>query len=71
MNQVSTREVAEEIELQMDDGRVLVDKIDGKVFHVSEEALVAVEDEEDFSHLLEWQREERHLAQHILENETR
>ncbi|MCA1010350.1 UPF0158 family protein [Halobacillus halophilus] len=71
MNQVNIREVAEEIELQTEDTRVLVDKIGGKVFQVSEEALVDVEDGEDFSHLLEWQREERHLAQHILENETR
>ncbi|SFF86175.1 Uncharacterised protein family (UPF0158) [Halobacillus alkaliphilus] len=71
MNQVDIREVADAIEVQVEGDLALVDKIDGKIVHVSDEAIGDVEEEEDFDHLLEWQREERHLAQHILENETR
>ncbi|MGP4077434.1 UPF0158 family protein [Halobacillus sp. K22] len=71
MNQVDIREVADAIEEQVEGDLALVDKIDGKILHVSDEAIVDVEEEEDFDHLLEWQQEERHLAQHILENETR
>ncbi len=71
MNQVDIREVAGAIELQVEGNLALVDKIDGEIVHVSDEAIEDVEDEEDFSHLQEWEREERHLAQHILENKTR
>jgi len=54
---VSLREVVDALDMQGDESRNYLDPATGKIVLISDEEIGLIEGEDDFSDLLEWQRE--------------
>jgi len=66
--QVKLKDIIEEVEVQMEDSRSLLNIKTGEIVIVTSEDLVAAEDQEPFDHLPEWERENRKIAIDVMEN---
>lgn len=66
--QVKLKDIIEEMEVQMEESRSLLNIKTGEIVLVTSEDLRAVEDEEPFEHLPEWERENRIIAIDVVEN---
>ena len=66
--QVKLKDIIEEMEVQMEESRSLLNIKTGEIVLVTSEDLRAVEDEKPFDHLPEWERENRIIAIDVFEN---
>jgi hypothetical protein len=66
--QVKLKDIIEEMEIQFEESRLLLNFKTGEIVLVSSEDLRAVEDEEPFNHLPEWEIENRMVAIDVVEN---
>jgi len=65
---VKLKDIIEEMEIQFEESRSLLNIKTGEIVIVSSEDLRAAEDEQPFDHLPEWERENRMLAIDVVEN---
>lgn len=66
--QVKLKDIIEEMEIQFEESRSLLNVETGEIVLVTSEELRAVEDEKPFDHLPEWERENRMTAIDVVEN---
>lgn len=66
--QVSLKDIIEEMEVQFEESRSLLNIKTGEIIIVTSEDLRAAEDEEPFDHLPEWEQENRMNAIDVVEN---
>ncbi|PUB10023.1 UPF0158 family protein [Paenisporosarcina sp. OV554] len=66
--QVSLKDIIEEMEVQFEESRSLLNIKTGEIMIVNSEDLGAAEDEEPFDHLPEWEQENRMTAIDVVEN---
>ena len=66
--QVKLKDIIEEMDVQMEESRSLLNIKTGEIVLVTSEHLQAVEDEQPFDHLPEWEREIRKIAIDVVEN---
>lgn len=66
--QVSLKDIIEEMEVQFEESRSLLNIKTGEIMIVTSEDLRAAEDEEPFDHLPEWEQENRMTAIDVVEN---
>lgn len=66
--QVSLKDIIEEMEVQFEESRSLLNIKTGEIMIVTSEDLRAAEDEEPFDHLPEWEQEDRMTAIDVVEN---
>jgi hypothetical protein len=66
--QVKLKDIIEEMEIQFDESRSLLNIKTGEIVIVTSEDLRAVEDEKPFDHLAEWEKENRMIAIDVVEN---
>jgi hypothetical protein len=65
---VKLKDIIEEMEIQFEELRSLLNIKTGEIVIVSSEELRAVEDEKPFDHLPEWEKENRMMAIDVVEN---
>ena len=66
--QVKLKDIIEEMEIQFEESRSLLNITTGEIVLVTLEDLRAVEDEKTFDHLPEWEQENRMIAIDVVEN---
>lgn len=66
--QVKLKDIIEEMEIQFEESRSLLNIKTGEIALVTSEDLRAVEDEKPFDHLPEWEQQNRMIAIDIFEN---
>jgi hypothetical protein len=66
--QVKLKAIIEEMEIQFEESRSLLNIKTGEIVLVASEDLRAVEDEKPFEHLPEWEQENRIIAIDVVEN---
>ncbi|WP_045521193.1 UPF0158 family protein [Neobacillus niacini] len=66
--QVKLKDIIEEMEIQIEESRSLLNIKTGEIVLVTSEDLRAVEDEKPFDHLPEWEQENRNIAIDEVEN---
>ncbi|MFB6468967.1 UPF0158 family protein [Cytobacillus sp. Hz8] len=66
--QVKVKDIIEEMEIQFEESRSLLNIKTGEIVIVTSEDLRAAEDEQPFDHLPEWEAENRILAIDVVEN---
>ena len=66
--QVKLKDIIEEMEIQFEESRSLLNITTGEVVLVSSDDLRAAEDEKPFDHLPEWEQENRINAMDVVEN---
>src|SRR4051812_1832366 len=66
--QIKLRYIIEEMEIQLEESRSLLNITTGEIVLVTSEDLRAVEDEKPFEHLPEWEQENRMIAIDVVEN---
>ncbi|CRK84798.1 hypothetical protein BN000_04848 [Neobacillus massiliamazoniensis] len=66
--QVKLKDIIEEMEIQFEESRSLLNIITGEIVLVTSEDLRAAEDEKPFDHLPEWEQENRMIAMDVVEN---
>ena len=66
--QVKLKDIIEEMEIQFEESRSLLNITTGEIVLVTSEDLRAAENEEPFDHLLEWQQENLMVANDVVEN---
>jgi hypothetical protein len=66
--QVKLKDIIEEMEIQFEESRSLLNITTGEIVLVSSEDLRAAEDEKPFDHLPEWEQENRINAMDVVEN---
>ena len=66
--QVSLKDIIEEMEVQFEESRSLLNIKTGEIMIVNSEDLGAAEDEEPFDHLPEWEQEIRMTVIDVVEN---
>jgi hypothetical protein len=66
--QVKLKDIIEEMEIQFEESRSLLDINTGEIVIVSSDDLRAVEDEKPFDHLPEWEQENRMIAIDVVDN---
>lgn len=66
--QVKLKDIIEEMEIQFEESRSLLNIKTGKIVLVTSEDLRAAEDEKPFDHLPEWVQENRMIAIDVVEN---
>jgi len=66
--QVKLKDIIEEMEVQFEESRSLLNIKTGEILLVTSEDLRAAEDEQPFDHLPEWERENRMVAIDVVEN---
>ncbi|EPD53260.1 hypothetical protein HMPREF1210_00991 [Paenisporosarcina sp. HGH0030] len=66
--QVSLKDIIEEMEVQFEESRSLLNINTGEIIIVTSEDLRAAEDEEPFDHLPEWEQENRMNAIDVVKN---
>jgi hypothetical protein len=66
--QVKLKYIIEEIEIQFEESRSLLNITTGEIVLVSSDDLRAAEDEKPFDHLSEWEQENRINAMDVVEN---
>ena len=66
--QVKLKDIIEEMEVQFEESRSLLNIKTGEIVLVTLEDLRAVEDEKPFDHLPEWEQENRMIAIDVVEN---
>ncbi|MEH7484891.1 hypothetical protein V7157_28245, partial [Neobacillus drentensis] len=66
--QVKLKDIVEEMEIQFEESRSLLNIKTGEIVLVSSEDLRAAEDEKPFDHLPEWEQENRMIAIDVVEN---
>ncbi|MBI0581199.1 hypothetical protein IEC97_28190 [Neobacillus cucumis] len=66
--QVKLKDMIEEMEIQFEESRSLLNIKTGKIVLVTSEDLRAAEDEKPFDHLPEWVQENRMIAIDVVEN---
>ena len=65
---VKLKDIIEEIEIQFEESRSLLNIKTGEIVLVTSEDLRAAEDEKPFDHLPEWEQENRMIAIDVVEN---
>jgi hypothetical protein len=65
---VKLKDIIEEMEIQFEESRSLLNINTGKIVLVTSEDLRAAEDEKPFDHLSEWEQENRMIAMDVVEN---
>ena len=66
--QIKLKYIIEEMEIQFEESRSLLNITTGEIVLVTSEDLRAVEDEKPFDHLPEWEQENRMIAMDVVEN---
>jgi hypothetical protein len=66
--QVKLKDIIEEMEIQFEESRSLLNIKTGEIVLVASEDLRAAEDEKPFDHLPEWEQENRIIAIDVVEN---
>lgn len=66
--QVKLKEIIEEMEIQMEESRSLLNINTGEIVLVTSKDLVAAEEERPFDHLPDWERENRIIAIDVVEH---
>jgi hypothetical protein len=66
--QVKIKVIIEEMEIQFEESRSLLNIKTGEIVLVTSEDLRAVEDEKSFDHLPEWEQENKMIAIDVVEN---
>ncbi|WP_227940360.1 UPF0158 family protein [Alkalihalobacillus deserti] len=66
--QVKIKDIIEEMEIQFEESRSLLNIKTGEIVLVTSEDLRAVEDEKSFDHLPEWEQENKMIAIDVVEN---
>lgn len=66
--QVKLKDIIEEMEIQFEESRSLLNIKTGEIVIVSSDELRAVEDEKPFDHLPEWEKENRMITIDVVEN---
>jgi hypothetical protein len=66
--QVKLKDIIEEMEIQFEESRSLLNITTGEIVLVTSEDLRAAEDEKPFDHLSEWEQENRMIAIDVVEN---
>ncbi|NHM31989.1 UPF0158 family protein [Neobacillus terrae] len=66
--QVKLKDIIEEMEIQFEESRSLLNIKTGEIVLVTSEDLRAAEDEKPFDHLPEWEQENRKTAIDVVEN---
>jgi hypothetical protein len=66
--QVKLKDIIEEMEIQFEESRSLLNITTGEIVLVTSEDLRAAENEEPFDHLPEWQQENLMVANDVVEN---
>lgn len=66
--QVKLKDIIEEMEIQFEESRSLLNINTGEIVLVTSEDLRAAEDEKPFDHLSEWEQENRMIAIDVVEN---
>lgn len=66
--QVKLNDIIEELEIQFEESRALLNIKTGEIVLVTSEELRAAEDDESFDHLPDWQQEDRKVAIDVVEN---
>jgi hypothetical protein len=66
--QIKLKDIIEEMEIQFEESRSLLNITTGEIGVVTSEDLRAVEDEKPFDHLPEWEQENRMIAIDVVEN---
>jgi hypothetical protein len=66
--QVKLKDIIEEMEIQFEESRSLLNITTGEIVLVSSEDLRAAEDEKPFDHLPEWEQKNRINAMDVVEN---
>jgi hypothetical protein len=66
--QVKLKDIIEEMEIQFEESRSLLNITTGEIVLVTSEDLRAAEDEKPFDHLPEWEQENRMIAIDVVEN---
>lgn len=66
--QVKLKDIIEEMEIQFEESRSLLNIKTGEIVLVTSEDLRAAEDEKPFDHLSEWEQENRIIANDVVEN---
>ncbi|MEH7524063.1 UPF0158 family protein [Bacillus sp. JJ1503] len=66
--QVKLQAIIEEMEIQFDESRTFLSIKTGEIIVVTSDDLRAAEDEEPFDHLPDWEREDRKVANDVVEN---
>ncbi|WP_342043879.1 UPF0158 family protein [Bacillus sp. OTU2372] len=66
--QVKLKDIIDEMEVQIEESRSLLNIKTGEILSVTTEDLRAAEDEQPFDHLPEWERENRMVAIDVVEN---
>jgi hypothetical protein len=65
---VKLKDIVDELEIQFEESRALLNTKTGEILIVTSENLRAAEDEEPFEHLPEWEQESRMVAIDVVEN---
>ncbi|MBT2636665.1 UPF0158 family protein [Bacillus sp. ISL-39] len=65
---IKLNDIIEEMEVQFEESRSLLNIKTGVIVLVTSEDLRAAEDEEPFDHLPEWEQENRRIAMDVVEN---
>jgi hypothetical protein len=65
---VNLKDIVDELEMQFEESRILLNRKTGEILRVTSEDLVAAEDDEPFDHLPEWEQENRMVAMDVVEN---
>ena len=66
--QIKLKDIIEEMEIQFEESRSLLNITTGEIVLVTSEDLRTVEDEKPFDHLPEWEQENRIIAIDVVEN---
>lgn len=66
--QVKLKDIIEEMEIQFEESRSLLNTKTGEFVLITSEDLRAAEDEKPFDHLSEWEQENRMIALDVVEN---
>jgi len=66
--QIKLKDIIEEMEIQFEESRSLLNITTGEIVLVTSEDLRTVEDEKPFDHLPEWEQENRMIAMDVVEN---
>jgi hypothetical protein len=66
--QVKLKDIMEEMEIQVEESRALLNIQTGEIVVVTSDDLRAAEDEKPFEHLPQWEQENRRIANEVVEN---
>ncbi|WP_408008489.1 hypothetical protein ACJROX_28225 [Pseudalkalibacillus sp. A8] len=66
--QVNLKDIIEEMKIQFEESRSLLNIKTGELVVVTSEDLISAEDDEPFDHLPDWQQVDRKIAINVIEN---